>query len=253
MKRKTKPEASKQKAELANAKQLEVVAGLSGKAERCLNELMAIAETNRDAQAEEAVIWLWQIMEDIEEFVFNVALAPAEPAQDLFRRQTRLTAGSVLGIHYNRIGADLQAMRKAGKFSNVSRSHKLVHGVEGCPSNEAFCTCIEEKRRGGLQSPFALWCYRLLGELDRCSQTREYFHHYEPKSHLFRGAASKRASYVYCHNVARERFEAWVEAPAWVRQQPPGSGPATWKNYVHTFKAVFDRFWSETHDGSRLE
>ena len=209
---------------------------------------MMEAETRRDARAEEAVIQLWALMEQIEEFIFNVALAPAEPAKNLFRLQTRLTAGSVLGVHYNRIGADLQARRKAGKFSNVSRSHKLVRGVEGCPPNEAFALCIEEKRRGGLQSPFALWCYRLLGELDQCSQTGEYFHHYESKPHLFRDKANNRVSYVYCMKVAKERFAAWVEAPAWVRQQPRGSGPATWKNYVHTFKAVFDRFWSETQD-----
>lgn len=211
---------------------------------------MMEAQTRRDARAEEAVIELWDLMERIEEFLFNVALAPADPAEDLFRLQTRLTAGSVLGVHYSRIGADLQARRKAGKVSNVSRTHKLVHGVEGCLSNEAFAACIKERRRGDLQSPFALWCHRLLCELDRCSRSGEYFHHYEPKLHLFGAKANQSLSYKYCIKVAQERFVAWTEQPDWVRQQPPGSAQPTWRNYAHTFKAVFDRFWSKTQDSS---
>jgi hypothetical protein len=231
------------------------------KAQHYLDQL-SILMVERGPEGEEAVLHLWSIMEEIEEWIYNMALAPAESADGHDLQQARLTAGAVLGITYNRLKHDFEAAEKSPKKSNISRTQKLMCGVEGCEPNEGFVTNFKASNRGRMQSPFALWCYRLLKDYAEAGRRGEMWHRvkggttYNPSPDLFGADAKESLTWRECVVVLQERFnEVWLEMPTWAltwkREQPKGSPPPTWKNYRHTARAVFEILWLET--GHKLE
>jgi len=220
------------------------------KAQHYLDQLSMLM-VERGPEGEEAVLHLWSMMEEIEEWIYNMALAPAEPADDRDLRQARVTAGAVLGITYNRLKHDFEAAEKSPKKSNISRTQKLMRSVEGCKPNEGFVTNFKASNRGRMQSPFALWCYRLLKDYAEAGRRGEKWHHYSPPADLFGPTAIESWAWEKCTVVLQERFDVYQEQPAWVRQQPHGSPTPTWKNYRHTARAVFEILWLQT--GHKLE
>ena len=218
----------------------------SDKAAEGLVSLFLLARDGRNGEACAALTLLLQLMEKVEQWIYEVALEPAPSVEGDFRERARVCAGVLLAAHYKRVGQDLDAGRKASKKSHRSRAYKLTHGVQGAPPNEGFVMNMRRPNAyRSVQGRFAKWCHVQLTWLDHDIRRGKKFPRDPAPSTLFGEQANKPNSETYCMRFLGRRFPKWAEQEDWRLEHAPGSPAPTWRNYQHTAKAVFELLWNE--------
>lgn len=182
--------------------------------------------------------------------LYQAALAPVADDDDACAREQ---AGRALAKHFANVLRDADAARKARKASNTSRISKLLNGVEGAPANAAFAEELKRPvvRKGRVESWVTRWMKMEIElAIEAHSKGLGIYHGVKLPAGLRSFGAHEEDKKLWREQIKRvlqQRFRAYAEQPAYVREQRVGAPAPKWQSHSgSTLTDAFENCWA-TH------